>query len=422
MIILAARDHVFANKGIGAAGSGIFAACLERMMPQDADLVVVEFTVNEDDDAAFFSPSRRRFEQMLRKLLLLGVARSGKGNNDSVWGLPDDRQTGGGVAVVVLHHYAWHAAVGDGRAAGLFYNTSEAQLGMFANFYDLPQVSMRNAMWPLMAAGVDGFKVNKVRKPNVPRLGGGTVPAAAAGERDAYLFFDQMHPADLGHKAMAEALAGPLRRALTEELSRGVRGGRQQFAWERGIPPPMVPGNQEFPTALCAMQEDFCQMVVRHSQGFAYRAERPNKPTRLEQKWGWSGFKPGEWVDMVFDSREHNDSRNRERKVIATLIFLRSYENMGTARVACFSGCRCRNTTIDGTWSKRASLMQHHSFEVSQHQQCLVNIEIQEAPGKVPSGGHKVAIMALIVTTFPLHLGSLSTSYELAASHASQEG
>ncbi len=40
MIILAARDHVFANKGIGAAGSGIFAACLERMVPQDADLVV----------------------------------------------------------------------------------------------------------------------------------------------------------------------------------------------------------------------------------------------------------------------------------------------------------------------------------------------------------------------------------------------
>ncbi len=63
-----------------------------------------------------------------------------------------------------------------------------------------------------------------------------------------------MHPADLGHKAMAEALAGPLRRALTEELSGGVRRGRQQFAWERGIPPPMVPGNQEFPTALCAMQ------------------------------------------------------------------------------------------------------------------------------------------------------------------------
>ncbi len=171
---------------------------------------VVEFTVNEDDDAAFSSPSRRRFEQMLRKLLLLGVARSGKGNNDSVWGLPDDRQTGGGVAVVVLHHYAWHAAVGDGRAAGLFYNTSEAQLGMFADvsmllglrlictmhaalirgntpitlyacrfqplftvalsfslhthlglqFYDLPQVSMRNAMWPLMAAGVDGFKAS----------------------------------------------------------------------------------------------------------------------------------------------------------------------------------------------------------------------------------------------------------------------
>ncbi len=31
-------------------------------------------------------------------------------------------------------------------------------------------------------------------------------------------------------------------------------------------------------------------------------------------------------------------------------------------------------------------------MQVSQHQQCLVNIEIQEAPGKVPSGGHKVRI------------------------------
>lgn len=31
---------MFANKGIGAAGSGIFAACLERMLPRDADLVV----------------------------------------------------------------------------------------------------------------------------------------------------------------------------------------------------------------------------------------------------------------------------------------------------------------------------------------------------------------------------------------------
>lgn len=411
------QDHVFANKGIGAAGSGIFAACLERMLPRDADLVVVEFTVNEDDNAPFDSPQRRRFEQMLRKLLLLGAAHGGTG-------IPShgDWDIEGGTAIVVLHHYAWHATAGDGLAAGLFYNTSEAQLGMFANFYDLPQVSMRSAMWPLMAAGVNGFQVDKVVQPNVPRIGGGTVPSAGASERDSYFFFDQMHPADVGHKAMAEALAGPLRRALSEELAGNMRGGRPKPSWPKGVPPPMVPGNHESPTTLCAMQEDFRPMVIRHSRGFAYRAERPDKPSRLEQKWGWSGFEPGEWVDLLFDSREHPNSTDNRREVTATLVFLRSYELMGTARVACSSGCQCRNTTIDGTWSKRASLMQHHSFKVSQHRQCLVNVEIQEAPGKVPSGGHKVALMALIVTAFPLHLGSLSTSYELAASHASKEG
>lgn len=88
----------------------------------------MEFTVNEDDNAPFDSPQRRRFEQMLRKLLLLGAAHGGTG-------IPShgDWDIEGGTAIVVLHHYAWHATAGDGLAAGLFYNTSEAQLGMFAN-------------------------------------------------------------------------------------------------------------------------------------------------------------------------------------------------------------------------------------------------------------------------------------------------
>ncbi|KAL4443942.1 hypothetical protein ABPG75_011679, partial [Micractinium tetrahymenae] len=349
------RDHVFGNKGIGAAGSGIFAACLERMLPQDADLVVVEFTVNEDDYAPFDSPSRRRFEQMLRKALLLGAANSNTDNGtteDATLGVVAD---GGCAAVVMLHHYAWHATAGNGRAAGLFYNTSEAQLGMFANFYDVPQVSMRSALWPLMAAGIDGFKVNKVRLSNVPRIGGGIVPVAGAGERDKYYFFAQMHPADTGHKAMAEGLAGPVRRALAEELAESMHQGRRRqlgHVWPRGLPPPMVPGNIESPTTLCAMQDDFWPVVVRHSSGFAYRPERPDKPSRVEQKWGWTAFTPGEWAELQIDSREHPNSTRSKPEVTASLVYLRSYE-------------------------------------VSQHDKCLVRVEILQAPGKVPSNGHK---------------------------------
>jgi hypothetical protein len=34
------RDHTVLNKGIGACSSDLFAACVERMVPPDTDLVV----------------------------------------------------------------------------------------------------------------------------------------------------------------------------------------------------------------------------------------------------------------------------------------------------------------------------------------------------------------------------------------------
>lgn len=114
--------HVFANKGIGGTSSGIFTACVEALVPPEADLVrtpwdccwqadrrgrlgqavragaapwppycdasgspspalprpppgvpqaIVEFTYNEPDNEPFDSPPRRGFEELLRKLLKL---------------------------------------------------------------------------------------------------------------------------------------------------------------------------------------------------------------------------------------------------------------------------------------------------------------------------------------------------------------
>jgi len=40
-------------------------------------------------------------------------------------------------------------------------------------------------------------------------------------------------------------------------------------------------------------QEDFKPMVTKKS-GFTWRPERPNAPTFVEQKWGWTGLEVGE--------------------------------------------------------------------------------------------------------------------------------
>ena len=44
--------------------------------------------------------------------------------------------------------------------------------------------------------------------------------------------------------------------------------------------------------AALLLQEDF-KGVVGKAQGFAYRPERPERATFVEQKWGWSGDAPG---------------------------------------------------------------------------------------------------------------------------------
>jgi hypothetical protein len=56
---------------------------------------------------------------------------------------------------------------------------------------------------------------------------------------------------------MAEALAGPLARAVAQEAA--AAGGGRQLTRRRderleGVPPPMIPNNTESPTTICAMQ------------------------------------------------------------------------------------------------------------------------------------------------------------------------
>lgn len=41
------------------------------------------------------------------------------------------------------------------------------------------------------------------------------------------------------------------------------------------------------------MQESFKPLVVAQ-RGFSYKPERPNATEWAQQKWGWSGTRPGE--------------------------------------------------------------------------------------------------------------------------------
>lgn len=129
---------------------------------QDADLVVLEFTVNERAEAPMTSPERRSYEQVGRHSgaahRIVRVERASGcacGACGGAYRWPTDcvcselapphaqhilaqvvRQLlsyPSQPAVVLLHTYAWWEARGDGLDRGLFYHPPEQDLTLFAH-------------------------------------------------------------------------------------------------------------------------------------------------------------------------------------------------------------------------------------------------------------------------------------------------
>ena len=103
------------------------------VVSQDADLVVVEFSAN-DSPTTYTSQARHSYEGLLRKLMgrspdrLDGGGGGGRGSSASTGDGRIEHQP----AVVLLHHYPWYKAAGDGLDKGLYYREPEHQLTMYS--------------------------------------------------------------------------------------------------------------------------------------------------------------------------------------------------------------------------------------------------------------------------------------------------
>lgn len=386
---LPSRDHVLVNKVIPASTAFLYATCLQHHVPQDVDLVTLEFTVNESPKAPYTSPERRSYEQLIRRLLKLP----------------------GRPAVMLLHHYAYWEAHGDGLDRGLFYREPEGQLTAFAQYYDLPALSVRAAAWHLMKAGIDRFKVDRVARQTAHRflLPNGTwqegfIPIAApdnATAKAALFYVDGTHPSDHGHKVLAELLAAPLMRAVWEATAGDglSEADHRRHPGLADLPAPMIPDTVDEIPGVCAMLEEF-KPTVKNQSGFEYLPERPKADDFVKQKWGWRGTEPGAWAELEVDTRAHDSSDQQD--TLVWLSHLRSYQGMGTARVRCVSGCTCQISKLDGTWQMRHSLFWFHRFQVSRHKRCRFRVTLTDKPGEFPEEGHKVTLVAVMVTHVPL--------------------
>eukprot|EP00887_Chlorella_sp_A99_P003009 scaffold9.g3009.t1 len=304
------RSNVtFLNHAIPASTSGLSSMCSERLVPEPSDLVVVEFTQNDPRDASLGSPQRWGIESLLRRVL---------GNN-------------GAPAAVLLHHYAYWLAQGDGHWAGWYpHPSTEADFTTLAAYYDVPSLSLRAAVHPLMRTNVTGFRVDKVTK-SMPTFEWLTTINDTDKPAD-FFYADGMHPSDTGHQALADLLIALVQQAVAAAVAspqpglhphsappaeakgasaRNLAAASEAPAAALDLPPPMQSGVVDAPMSVCLMQEDFRSVVV-DSRGFEYRAERPNGTTFVGQKWGWTSSEVGAWAELEIDTRTSNSSNSRE--------------------------------------------------------------------------------------------------------------
>jgi hypothetical protein len=77
------------------------------------------------------------------------------------------------------------------------------------------------------------------------------------------------------------------------------------------------------------------------------------------------------------------------------LAYLKSYSNMGQARITCSGGCSCKSVYLDGHHQYRVSTVFLMHLQPSPAKYCEVNVEVLEG---TRSEGHKFKVSGIMVS------------------------
>ncbi|KDD72119.1 hypothetical protein H632_c3839p0, partial [Helicosporidium sp. ATCC 50920] len=103
---------------------------------------------------------------------------------------------------------------------------------------------------------------------------------------------------------------------------------------------------------------------------------------------------------------------------IVSLLYLKSYQHMGQARVECVKGCTCAPTVVDAHHGTPASQTYLHTFEASPHKDCRIRVTVLEGSN---SGEHKFKVIGAVLSEQPAGSGGSADPFglqELNSLHA----
>ena len=256
----------------------------------------------------------------------------------------------------------------------------ETVTSSLAHYYDVPSLSLRDALMQIDLQRVAGFSFEDFSE-------------------------NWVHPNARGHRMMADAVIhliakvadGVLHERAVSRLAelharhKHVRSVAQlppppppggDPLW---LPPPLVDGNDsEAREPVCRLGDELHALVTR-ADGFTYVADA--------EKPGWMANTSGAVLELAVGPTHGG----------VILSHLRSWRpGMGEGRVTCVTGgCACDLQRLDGRINDNVSIMVQHPFAVSAAPNCTLRIEAVTQPPLVGSKGAAGAafkVMGVVVT------------------------
>ncbi|KAG1663229.1 hypothetical protein FOA52_004430 [Chlamydomonas sp. UWO 241] len=337
--------------------------CSSKMVKPDVDLLLIEYVTNDFAiDSMFANVRMMAYERLLRKVM----------------------QKQRYPAVLLVQHLTWgqgfpegHKLQGQPVVQKMYHESAEDQYGSMAQYYSLPWLSYRNAVW------IDAA----YRRPWFP-TGWSTLSA------------DYVHPNDVGHRMLADIIMWLIHSTAVDLLWQPFS---KTDAWyiHMPLPPPMHRGNWEETTETCMMDDELRQIVDEgQSAGWAF----VNEGTAEKPKTGYVTMTPDTRLVLVLNTRKvlgddvvfagADASPEHDRAVSLMLSYLKSYSGHGIALVTCGPGCACTPSSIDGHNAQRTSTTFMKLVHVVAHDEaCTVTLAVGQTTN---SKGHKFKLTAVM--------------------------
>lgn len=161
------------------------------------------------------------------------------------------------------------------------------------------------------------------------------------------------------------------------------------------MPPPLNPeaAQEDWPT-FCA-QDAALNSIVQQNKGWEFVDEGSNQCAGCH-KFGLRAADVGSSLVLRVNSAVLPPASNASdtAKVMLAVSYLRSYSDVGKARVECIAGCTCESKTLDAKNVRPTSELHTERMEIGPAAVCMLRLTILQ---ETSTGGHKFRLASLAV-------------------------